>query len=252
MSAKLLLLLIITNLSTRFLYFKASRQTIDITECRDLTSVQTVMFMIMFLQSSAKMSTCYSYVGIALRAALRLGLHRNIKLNFNPIELETRKRVFWVIRKMDIYVCAMLGLPQMLSYDDVDQEFPKEVDDDWITTTEILPMPEGKISMLVSTNAHTRLLMILQKVVKHIYPIKGLEDAASSASEQGYFVSHTKVREIEKDLQTWMEELPMALRPSDDSSRGLARYDLLVLALVLRLIRPGYNNSSEFPTHMYK
>lgn len=67
--------------------------------------------MVLFLQSSAKLSTCYSYVGIALRSALRLGLHRNVVADFNPIERELRKRIFWVVRKMDVYVSTLLGLP---------------------------------------------------------------------------------------------------------------------------------------------
>ena len=180
--------------------------------------------MIMFLQSTARLSTCYSYIGVALRAALLLGLHRSISIKFNPIEQETRKRMFWVLRKMDAYVCTMLGLPLMLSDDDIDQEFPKEVDDDYIRADEMLPQPEGKLSMLASTNAHTRLVKILQKVMKYVYPIKGLEHAARSSTEQAYFVSHGKIREIERDLQAWMEDLPMALRPSDDASQGLARY----------------------------
>jgi len=180
--------------------------------------------MVMFLQSSARLSTCYSYIGVALRAALRLGLHRFIPNKLNPIEQETRKRMFWVIRKMDIYVSTMLGLPLMLSDDDIDQEFPREIDDEHIKADKILSQPEGRLSILTSTNAHTRLVQILQKVMKYVYPIKGLEHAARSSSERAYVVSHSKIREIERDLQAWMEDLPMALRPSDDAPKSLARY----------------------------
>lgn len=76
----------------------------DVTDCRDLTSLQAIVFMIMFLQASAKLSTCYSHIGIALRSAVRMGLHRSVSVNFNPIDRETRKRLFWVIRNMDTYV----------------------------------------------------------------------------------------------------------------------------------------------------
>ena len=99
--------------------------------------------MVLFLQSSAKLSTCYSYVGIALRSALRLGLHRSaVTAHFNPLERELRKRVFWVVRKMDVYVSTMLGLPQMLSDDDIDQEYPVSVDGDFISQDGILPTPK--------------------------------------------------------------------------------------------------------------
>src|SRR3978361_2115557 len=124
----------------------------DITDCRDITSLQAIVFMINFLQSSANLSTCYSFIGIALRSALRMGLHRNLTSNFNPIERETRRRVFWIIRKMDIYVSALLGFPQMLSYDDIDQELPIEVDDEYITKDAVLPMPPGTISLYAASN----------------------------------------------------------------------------------------------------
>ncbi|KAI2792732.1 hypothetical protein POX_b02774 [Penicillium oxalicum] len=210
-----------------FQFFKAGRQLLDITDCRDLTALQAVCFMILFLQSSAKLSTCYSYIGIALRSALRLGLHRTVAADFNPVERELRKRIFWVIRKMDVYVSTMLGLPLMLSDDDIDQEYPLDVDGEFITAEGILPMPTDYTPLMAGCNAHTRLCNVVLKVVKYIYPVKN-----QSQSDQRYLVSHSKIREIERDLQTWMEELPSALRPGTDVSPQLER--------VRQMLRIGY------------
>ncbi|KAL4916321.1 fungal-specific transcription factor domain-containing protein [Aspergillus aurantiobrunneus] len=204
-----------------FQYFKAGRQLLEVTDCRDLLSLQAICFMVLFLQSSAKLSTCYSYVGIALRSALRLGLHRSVTTNFNPIERELRRRIFWVIRKMDVYVSTLLGLPQMLSDDDIDQEYPLSVDGDFITQDGVIPTPEGRIHAMVGANAHTRLSVIVLKIVKYIYPLKTAQHR--SGSDQRYVVSHSKIREIERDLQTWMEELPAALRPGTEVSPEIER-----------------------------
>jgi hypothetical protein len=205
----------------RFQYFRAGRLLLDITDCRDLTTLQAICFMVLFLQSSAKLSTCYSYVGIAQRAALRLGLHRSVIANFNPIEREMRKRLFWTVRKMDVYVSTLLGLPQMVSDEDIDQEYPLEIDDDFITPTGILPMPPGRISLMAGANAHARLVDIIVKVIKYIYPVKHAKHR--SKGDQTYMVSHSKIREIERDLQSWMEALPSALRPGDEVSAELER-----------------------------
>jgi hypothetical protein len=213
-----------TDIVHRLKYFRAARNMMEITDCRDITSLQAVLFMILFLQSSANLSTCYSYIGIALRSALRMGLHRSLSGNFNPIERETRRRVFWVIRKMDTYVSALLGFPQMLSEDDVDQEFPIEVDDEYITEDGVRPMPEGKTSLvLAASNAHTRLMYTLSKVIKYIYPTKGLEESVQGTKKSSYVINHAKIREIEQDLAQWLDKLPMALRPGGEGTPEVLR-----------------------------
>ena len=191
----------------------------DVTDCRDLTSLQTVLMMILFLQSSSRLSTCYSHIGIVLRSAIRMGLHRSVPNHFNPVEQEVRKRIFWCVRKLDTYVGALLGLPKMLNDDDIDQEYPLEVDDDYITTEEILPMPADKPSLMAAFNAHTKVVGILAKTVKYVYPIKGHK----SKNSQSYIVSHARIREIEQDLQAWFEGLPMAFRPGMEAPKEFIR-----------------------------
>ena len=193
---------------------------IDITDCRDLISLQTVIFMIIFLQSTAKLSTCYAHIGIALRTCCRLGLHRAVNADFDVIEQEERKRIFWLVRKFDAYVGAMLGLPQMLCEDDIDQELPVEVDDDFVHKDGIKPMPPHVIPLLRATNAHTRLTDILRKVVRYIYPTKGPGSAPPCHS---YSISLQRIRELEHELQHWMDALPIELRPSDNGSAELSR-----------------------------
>ena len=196
----------------------------DITDCRDLTSLQAIIFMIIFQQSSARLSTCYSYIGIALRSALRMGLHRSVSFHFNPVDREIRKRLFWIIRKMDTHVGSQIGLPKLLSDEDVDQDLPLELDDEYITADGLLPMPAGKVSAIAATNAHTRLTHILAKVIKHIYPIKGLAHSARCPQSTRYVVSQSRIREIERDLQQWMDELRMEFRTGGDAHPEFVRY----------------------------
>ena len=191
----------------------------DVTDCHDLNALQTVLFMILFLQSSSRLSTCYSHIGVVLRSSIRMGLHRSVAFHFNPIEEQIRQRIFWTVRNMDAYVSALLGLPNLLSEEDIDQELPREVDDECITYDEITPMPDGRLSLMTAFNAHIRLVKILLKTVRHIYPIKPDE----ARLDRSYAVSHSKVREIEQDLQQWMESLPIALRPGGEAPPQLAR-----------------------------
>ncbi|KAF8418228.1 fungal-specific transcription factor domain-containing protein [Tirmania nivea] len=196
-------------LSTK--YFLAGREMIELTDCRTIPTLQAIILMTIFLQSSTKMSTCYSYVGIALCAAVRMGLHRSMNLNLNPIEREVRKRTFWVIRKMDTYVTALLGLPKGIADEDIDQEMPLDVDDEYITETEIKEQPQGTVSIMTVVNSHTKLLSIMAKVVKAIYPLK----QGCASGNGGYAVSFASIREIENDLQKWNDALPGGLAPDE-------------------------------------
>ena len=54
-----------------FKYFLEARKLIDISNVGDINSIQTVVMMIIYLQCSARLSTCYSYIGIALEVPLR-------------------------------------------------------------------------------------------------------------------------------------------------------------------------------------
>lgn len=166
--------------------------------------------MIQFLQLSAKLSTCYAYIGVALRSALCMGLHRSLDATFTMIEAETRKRAFWIIRRMDTHVGAMLGLPRFLEDQDIDQEWPSEVDDEYITQTEILLMPEGNVSVVAAFNAHAQLIQVLNKICRYIYPLKGTHSGGQYPKT--HTVSHLKIQELEQELAQWLDELPMALK----------------------------------------
>ncbi|KAK6529188.1 hypothetical protein TWF281_008372 [Arthrobotrys megalospora] len=221
-------------------YFAAGRKLTDITDCRDVTSLQGVLLMIIFLQSSAKLATCYSYIGIAVSASFRLGLHRKIPFP-DPIEAEVRKRIFCTIQKMDISISALIGLPRMVHDEDIDQEYPVEVDDQHITKDGITPGLLGDPNSTSAANAHTRLVQILGKVIKKIYPIKGLQPS-TYGKRTGYMISYAVVRGIEQDLAKWQEELPPYLRRGDDSPpRFLRSQYLLQLSLAhvrMMLYRP--------------
>lgn len=84
----------------RYKYFAAGRKMIDITECRDIETLQTIILMVMFLHCSARLITTYSYLGIAVVSAIRMGLHRALEGPFNAIEVEMRRRCWWTCWKM--------------------------------------------------------------------------------------------------------------------------------------------------------
>ncbi|KAL2752551.1 hypothetical protein ACRALDRAFT_1044581 [Sodiomyces alcalophilus JCM 7366] len=224
-------------------YYNAARYVLqDIVECRDLTSLQALLFMILFLQATSNLSACYAFVGIALRSAVRMGLHRNLQHEqITVVEQQVRRRVFYVVRQMDIYVSAMLGFPLLLNPDDMDQPYPTEVDDEYITNDGIIQPPPGTISFFEAFNAHTRLMDILARIIKHVYPLKGLGQSATRGDKPGttYHISYASIKKIEAELQQWYVDLPEQWRPSSEGSmevirvRHLLRFSYAHVQLVL-------------------
>ncbi|KAI5963895.1 ASG1 [Candida theae] len=162
-----------------FKYFLEARKLMDITNVGDISSIQTIVMMIMYLQCSARLSTCYSYIGIALRSALKEGLHRNLsifqnsKRKLDPMEIDTRKRLFFTIYKMDIYINSLLGLPRSLTEDQFDQELPDDLDDENVTREGYLyDRQGGRLSSAGCANYHTKLMFILSHILKELYPVK--------------------------------------------------------------------------------
>ncbi|KAG6040003.1 hypothetical protein E4U41_001725 [Claviceps citrina] len=225
-------------------YYRAAKILLaDLADCREIVSLQALLFMTLFLQATSNLSACYSYVGIALRSALRIGLHRHLKHEkIGVIEQEVRKRVFYVIRQMDIYVSTMLGFPLLLNIDDVDQPFPTEVDDEYITHAGIIAPALGAPSFFEAFNAHTRLMEVLGRIAKSVYPMHVQGQPSGKGDDSGTtscLISYGRIKEIEADLQTWYERLPEMWRPSANGPievvrvRHLLRFAYAHVQLVL-------------------
>lgn len=208
-------------------YYKSARHYLgDITECSDTTSLQAMAFIIQFLQATGNLNGCHTFVGIALRSALRMGLHRHFPHTSKaPIVDETRRRVFHTIRQMDIYLSTTLGLPLPLQDKDIDQAWPTEVDDEYITESTIKKPPHGRPSFLEASNAHARLMRILAKVVDHLYPPTG---ADRESTDMTYMISVAKIKELEEDLHSWHESLSPIWRPGPEENLEIARIKVLL------------------------
>lgn len=156
-----------------------------------------------------------------------MGLHRHIRHSeMNPIEDETRRRLFFVISQVDGYVSCILGFPILLRDEDVDQPMPTEVDDEYITKDGVLKPPSGTPSFFQAFNAHVRLIALLKKVIRHVYPSKGVEQCVLNGERPGatYLISFDKIQEIEGDLQKWYSDLPHYWRHSSDGPTEVIRF----------------------------
>lgn len=70
------------------------------------------------------------FVGLALRVAQTMGLHREPSLfNITPWKAEVRRRIFWQIFQLDTFVAVTSGLPPMMNEDFFDTRPISELKD---------------------------------------------------------------------------------------------------------------------------
>ncbi|KAG8790132.1 hypothetical protein FRC17_009004, partial [Serendipita sp. 399] len=134
-------------------------------------------------------ATSHASFGEAAHIAVTLHMHEEASYEgLDPIETEVRRRVFWLLfgaLSIDMFhyvlslrscfsvvadksMSILLGRPICLRDEDCTLHFPKEVDDEYITATAILPQPAGKTAIVSGLNYITRIFALLGEILVRI------------------------------------------------------------------------------------
>ncbi|KAF9887545.1 hypothetical protein FE257_010123 [Aspergillus nanangensis] len=188
-------------------YYEKSIRLQDFADCRDLVSLQAIIFKILFVLATTRVFTCYTYISAALSVALRMGLHRSFTNHQDLISREIGKRVFWALWILGNDIASGCGLPKLLSHEDIDQDVPIEVNDIYIEQGKIMQQPEGEFRPVAVANVYRKLHIIFQGVTKHIYSEKRFSTFQQD-SVVSYSISMDTFKRIEEDLRQWGRETP--------------------------------------------
>ncbi|ODV88570.1 hypothetical protein CANCADRAFT_148272, partial [Tortispora caseinolytica NRRL Y-17796] len=193
-------------------FYLAAKRVLDFKGPRGFHTMKAVLSLLMmltYLFSTTRLSECYTFSGIALRAALSIGLHRRVLNKFSSVELEVRKRLFWSLRKLDIYSGAITGLPTGLRLRDITQDIPLDIEDKYLTDNGVLPHTKT-ISPISFSLVHNRLIEILGHTVTTVYPTK-----PSTMEQSGmHRIKYSQIAHIERELRDWVQSLPEELKPN--------------------------------------
>lgn len=102
---------------------------------------------------------------------------------------------------MTSFSAAVTGLPKLLKDDDIQTEFPADVDDENVTERGFQPVLPGESTKLSSALALFRLARITSKVLQRVYS----GDAFVEISVQG-------IGALSDELDAWNEDLAPHLR----------------------------------------
>ncbi|KAM0802148.1 fungal-specific transcription factor domain-containing protein [Usnea florida] len=162
-------------------------------EDADLWSVQALLLMALYMLLRTRRNPAYAYIGMAVRTAYTLGLHREDTLAVFPIDQQSARRNLWrSLFVLDRFLSASLGRPMAIA----DEEC------------------SGEILNPSSIAYHT------PQLNPHQYCTAGMEAVVRSCHVVGIIlkkvylqrkISTKLAEELANQCRTWPENLPPAL-----------------------------------------
>lgn len=157
----------------------------------------------------------YWVVGLATRLCQELGISEEATIGlgsgrqpFNALEIDMRRRLFWIITSMEMGLAHSLGRPSALgtSSDHIDVKFFEPVDDCFITssgiTAHVLPSNKKYVSI------HFIKMRLLQAEMRRKLYLKKRPEPKDDQDQ--WFVT------VQQKLKDWL-----SASPKDDTGSGL-------------------------------
>ncbi|KAM0278652.1 hypothetical protein ACHAQH_005039 [Verticillium albo-atrum] len=171
----------------------------------DLLTVQALLAMALFLQGTPNPQPTFVLVATAIRLSHCIGLHkRGTGFDLNPIEIEQRKRVFWIAYMLDKDLCLRAGRPPAQDDGDMTVELPDADPSDNIGN---IPLADGKGKMNLF-RVMCEFAIIEGKVYNRLY--------ATQAAKQSPGELLNTIGELDKELEEWKDSIPIDFRPEHE------------------------------------
>ncbi|OCT51789.1 hypothetical protein CLCR_08038 [Cladophialophora carrionii] len=182
-----------------------------------LASVQSRLALCLYLLSTFRINECRYVFSLACTILTSLGLHRKSSAASSEVDLvalESRKRTFWCAYVLDDYLSVMLGRPRMLRDEDIDQPYPRNIDDQDLLSSESpdeLPL-HGNLEAFI---AHADLAKLMGRNSDLLYPLHPLTD------DQLF----DRTNEMLESVTQWRDRLPDFLKPRDKTLAGQRTFE---------------------------
>lgn len=220
--------------SHRVTHYLIARMLVDIADCRDLSSLRILLSFVIFQISVAGLASAHAFMGLACSLALRLGLHYRSThhATISQQDRAARRKAFWTVIKLDIYLSAVLGLPAFIDLREVDPAIDSTLNE---AINEISPEVSSRDAMtLVVSAKHLELMRLITKAIKTLYPMPTTRyndpKVAGSIS-----IPISNLTQIEEEFKTWKTSSSEILSKADDGSPEFPRYVSVTSLFLTRL-----------------
>ncbi|KAM0518480.1 hypothetical protein ACHAPE_004243 [Trichoderma viride] len=185
----------------------------------DLLSIQALLGMALFMQGTPNPQPAFLLISVAIRLAHSIGLHKKgTGFNLNPIEIEQRKRVFWIAYMLDKDLCLRAGRPPAQDDDDMNVELPDAEPEDNIGN---IPLADGKGKMNLF-----RVMCEFAVIESNVY--RRLYSARAAKQSDGELLA--TIGELDQQLEEWKDRIPIDFRPEHEIR---ASHTPLILHIVM-------------------
>ncbi|KAG7838146.1 hypothetical protein KL941_003777 [Ogataea angusta] len=117
-----------------------SHLNFELLETGSISLVQTLALLSNYLQKRDKPNSGYNYLGLAVRMAMGLGLHKQTDCSENLLEQEIGRRIWWCIYVFDCGQTITFGRPLGIPCAGIDARLPLNISDTELTAaSECLP-----------------------------------------------------------------------------------------------------------------
>ncbi|KAK7403739.1 hypothetical protein QQX98_010478 [Neonectria punicea] len=124
----------VETLDTALFEQASSILSFDFLEVGNLSLVQALTLASNYQQKRDKPNSGYNYLGLAVRMAMGLGLHKEFQgWNISPLNMEIRRRVWWSLCVFDVGATITFSRPDVWPYMGVEVSFPLNVNDKDLT-----------------------------------------------------------------------------------------------------------------------
>lgn len=218
-------------------FYEISRRLLpDVVISSSMTSVQVCILQGIFLPSTESRDAGYNLLGLALRMAVNMGMHRSSGADvLHPHVRELRNRLWWSVYVAERMFSIEMGRPLAINDAEIDAPLPADMPE-W---KDMSGRPSMRIDGLV---AMIRLCRLLGKIVDTVY--------CKPASGEGTIISPRVFERLHKEIEQSRRDLPERLRarhghPGHATPRSVAHIFLAYEQATILLTRSCLNYAAS-------
>lgn len=211
--------------------FVSARAMLDVAQLRTIVSLQTMISLILFLISTARMASAHAFLGAACASAMRQGLHfrSTHDVSLPDTERKVRRRVFWAVTNMDMYISSILGLPRFIDLAAADPAIDVTIEAALQETMSTHGPASIEHLSLAASAKHMELMRIISRAQGTLFP-KPTDPPDSKTRNGSIIVSVSKLKQVEANYQTWARSLTDILSYPDKGIQAQSiKYEVYII-----------------------